>query len=356
MPNSIDLFQQADYRMVNLEAPITVNEPKNKILKTGPHLRMSEDTVMLYLKQLKVDAVTLANNHILDYGTKGLTDTFETLKRNKIDFVGAGNTLNEATQPLTLEKDGIRIAILNFCENEWSIAEENKSGANPMDIIDNTNQIKAAKATHDKVICIIHGGHEYYHLPSPRMQKQYRFYADNGADAIVGHHTHCIGGYEIYNEVPIIYSLGNFLFTKKNINPEWYKGLVVVLNTSKNEHISFDLKHVKVNVESFQIINKKEKDINELISKLYTIISNPEKINEEWDKYGMIKADSTIKRLSPVALIKNKYFRYLFRKFIFEKFYNDKHFLKILQNQIRCEAHSELTQNVLKSKNETTNQ
>jgi len=50
-----------------------------------------------------------------------------------------------------------------------------KPGANPLDIIDNVNQIKAAKATHDKVICIIHGGHEYYHLPSPRMQKQYRF-------------------------------------------------------------------------------------------------------------------------------------------------------------------------------------
>src|SRR5690554_5322887 len=140
----IDLFDEADYRMVNLEAPITVNEPKNKILKTGPHLRMSEDTVMPYLKQLKIDAVTLANNHILDYGATGLHDTFESLKRNKIDYVGAGNNLNEATQPLTLEKDGMRIAILNFCENEWSIAEADKPGANPMDIIDNTNQIKAA--------------------------------------------------------------------------------------------------------------------------------------------------------------------------------------------------------------------
>jgi len=175
---------------------------------------MSKNTVFPYLKQLKVDAVTLANNHILDYGAKGLSDTFETLKQNKIDYVGAGNNLKEAAQPLTLEKDGQRIAILNFCENEWSIAEEDKPGANPMDIIENTNQIKAAKATHDKVICIIHGGHEYYHLPSPRMQKQYRFYVDNGADAIVGHHTHCVGGYEVYNDVPIIYSLGNFLFIK----------------------------------------------------------------------------------------------------------------------------------------------
>ena len=348
----IDLFDEADYRMVNLEAPLTANEPKNKILKTGPHLRMSENTIMPYIKQLKIDAVTLANNHILDYGAKGLRDTIESIRKNKIDYVGAGNNLYEASQSVTLEKDGMSIAILNFCENEWSIAEEDKPGANPMDIIDNTNQIKEAKATHDKVICIIHGGHEYYHLPSPRMQKQYRFYVDNGADAIIGHHTHCIGGYEIYNEVPIIYSLGNFLFAKNNNNPEWYKGLVVILNVSQYKPISFTLNYIKINPKSFQIISKQETKINELISKLSTIISRPEKLNEEWDKYGMIKADSIIKRLSPVALIKNKYLRYLFRKLLFERFYNDKHFLKILQNHIRCEAHYDLTKNVLESKNE----
>jgi poly-gamma-glutamate capsule biosynthesis protein CapA/YwtB (metallophosphatase superfamily) len=162
----LDIFQNADYRIINLEVPITADNPKNKILKTGPHLRTSEETVIPYLKQLKVDALTLANNHILDYGTKGLTDTFGTLKNNQIDFVGAGNNLEEATKPLSLERDGMSIAILNFAENEWSIAEDDKPGANPLDIIDNVNQIKAAKVTHDKVICIIHGAHEYYHLPS----------------------------------------------------------------------------------------------------------------------------------------------------------------------------------------------
>jgi|GEM_PF-3062725 len=67
----VDLFKQADYRIINLEAPLTANESTNKILKTGPNLRMSEVTVMPYFKQLKVDAVTLANNHILDNATKG---------------------------------------------------------------------------------------------------------------------------------------------------------------------------------------------------------------------------------------------------------------------------------------------
>ncbi len=346
----IDLFENTDFRIINLEAPITPNNQHHKITKTGPHLRMSSNTVIPYLQQLNIDAVTMANNHILDYGEKGVTDTFSELNRQHIRYVGAGNNLSDAAKYLSIEKDGLKIAIINFCENEWSIAGEDSPGANPMDIIDNTSQIKEAKTTHDKVICIIHGGHEYYPLPSPRMQKQYRFYVDNGADAIVGHHTHCIGGYEIYNEVPIIYSLGNFLFTKVNNNPKWYKGLVVILNVSKNKPISFALNNVNANPKTFQINSKQETKINELISKLCTIISRPEKLNEEWDKYGMIKADSIIKRLSPVALIKNKYLRYLFRRLVFERFYNDKHFLKILQNHIRCEAHSELTKNILESK------
>lgn len=347
----IDLFHRADYRLINLEAPITDNKPENKIVKTGPNLRMSEDTVMPYLKQLKVNAVTLANNHILDYGAKGLSDTFRTLGQHKIDYVGAGKNLTEATKPLTIEKDGLRIAILNFCENEWSIAEEEKPGANPMDIIDNANQIKSAKTNHDKVICIIHGGHEYYHLPSPRMQKQYRFYVDNGADAIVGHHTHCIGGYEIYNEVPIIYSLGNFLFTIPNHNVEWYSGLVVVLETSKNSPIYFNLKQISVNTECFQVCINFISEKEELINTLNKQIKDNVKLKIEWENFTQEKINQTITNLSPLTIIKNRYLRYIFRKSIFNKLYFNREFNRILNNQIRCEAHWDLTKCVLKKIN-----
>jgi len=214
--NSVEqLFSSADYRIVNLETPLTDNAPQNRIIKTGPHLQSNAETILPYLKQLKVDIVTLANNHIMDYGAKGLADTFHILHTNQIGYVGAGPNLQKAAKPFTIETDGMKIAILNFAENEWSIAEKSTPGASPLDIIENVHQIKAAKASTDKVICIIHGGHEYYHFPSPRMVKQYRFYVENGADAIVAHHTHCIGGYEIYNNAPIIYSLGNFLFTQR---------------------------------------------------------------------------------------------------------------------------------------------
>lgn len=342
----IDLFQQADYCMVNLEAPITASMAKNKILKTGPHLRMSKDTATPYLKKLKVDAVTLANNHILDYGAKGLLDTFELLKQNKIEYVGAGINLLEANKPLTLEKDGMKIAILNFCENEWSIAEEDKPGANPMDIIDNTNQIQVAKANHDKVICVIHGGHEYYHLPSPRMQRQYRFYVDNGADAIVGHHTHCIGGYEIYNDVPIIYSLGNFLFTMHSKKDMWYKGLLTNLLIEKDKPIKFTIHPVKQQKNSFHIalLKNKEKDtVMKTIQNLNNTITEEEQMQKKWEEFVRQKAKQYLISFSPLQFFGSRYLTYFVKKLRIDKCFISKYQHKLILNLIRCEAHRDLS-------------
>jgi len=349
----VDLFQQADFRIVNLEAPLTANEPKNKILKTGPHLRMSENTILSYLKQLKVNAVTLANNHILDYGAKGLNDTFELLDKNKINYVGAGSNLSEAAKHLTLEKEGLRIAILNFCENEWSIAKPDSSGANPLNIIDNTNQIRIAKATHDKVVCIIHGGHEYYHLPSPRMQKQYRFYADNGADAIVGHHTHCIGGYEIYNDVLIIYSLGNFLFTMTSKSECSYTGLVLQLQLKVHSPISFELFPVKQSTKSFftTLIEKEEKhNIEQDILALNKIIADESTLKLKWEEFILLRSRSYLNYLSPVFGIKNRYIQFILNYFRFNRFLLTKNSLKFFLNLMRCESHADLTKEILSRK------
>lgn len=346
----IDLFQQADYRLVNLEAPLTPDNPKNKILKTGPHLRMSDGTVMQYLKKLKVDAVTLANNHILDYGTKGLTDTFNTLAKNDIYYVGAGANLSEAIQPLSLEKDGMRVAILNFCENEWSIAEKNNPGANPMHIIDNVNQIKSAKAIHDKVICIIHGGHEYYHLPSPRMVKQYRFYADNGADAIVGHHTHCISGYEIYNKVPIIYSLGNFLFTKTSKKDIWYEGLLCNLLIEKEKPINFAIHPVKQQKNTFHISllkNEVKNFVFEKIQEFNNSINQEEVLIKKWEDTVQHKAQLYLNIYSPMSSFNNRYLSYLIKKIRVDKWFMNKNHYKLILNIMRCEAHLDASKKVI---------
>ena len=97
------------------------------------------------MSELNIDVVTLANNHILDFGNKALENTFESCHNNGILSVGAVVNLNQASKPLIIEREGIKIAIVNFCEHEWSVATSTNVGANPLDIIDNpeiANQIE----------------------------------------------------------------------------------------------------------------------------------------------------------------------------------------------------------------------
>lgn len=343
----IKLFHEADFKIVNLEAPLTENNENHKIAKTGPHLRSSTETTVPFLQKLKIDLVTLANNHILDYGSFGLINTMQSLKRNGISYVGAGTSEKEAKEFYTFQKDGIKVAILNFAENEWSIAVDNSPGANPLNIIDNVNQIKSAKETHDKVICIIHGGNEFNQFPSPRMVKQYRFYVENGADAIICHHPHCISGYETYKGSPIFYSLGNFIFTLDHKHEGWYKGMVVKLKISKK--IEFDTFYTEqCKLSSFSTITKNRNKIDLNISEINKTIKNPELLQKKWTEFVRERQEGYLKMISPLNAIKYRYLRgglfFLGFKFL------TKRALRYLYILMNCEAHSDALKTVLRSK------
>ena len=185
-----EIINKADISITNLEGPFTNRE--SPIKKLSRNFKISPDIASL-LKGVGFNLITLANNHIYDQGQKGLEDTFVTLKRQEINWVGAGETLEKARKPYYCSKKGHKLAFINFAEIQFSSANKFHGGANVMDLIDNVQQIKIAKKKADKVIVIIHGGHEYYHYPSPEMLKRYRFLAESGADAIISNHTPCIG-------------------------------------------------------------------------------------------------------------------------------------------------------------------
>jgi len=242
---------------------------------------------------------------------------------NNISYGANVDNSRDTSKPLTLEKDGLRIAILNFCENEWSIADSDSSGANPMDIIDNTNQIKYARELADYVIVIVHGGHEYSNLPSPRMQKQYRFYADQGADIVVGHHTHCISGNEVYKGVPIYYSLGNFIFTKNNKNDEWYIGLVLEVDILKNE-IRHQLHPVKQSKEDFNLSLLTGKDKEQILERIETfngIIQDESRLNDIVKNYYRKESKNLVSFFEPYS---NRYAKFLYKHHLLPSFLNEK--------------------------------
>ena len=168
----LPVIQEVDLAITNLECPLT--DAAQPIAKTGPTLK-GEKTVAYFLKKAGFGLVTLANNHIMDYGTEGLKDTLDLLKNWGIQTVGVGLNSREAGSPYLYEKGALTLTILNFAENEWSTTSGDDPGANPIDPVENWRSIARAKANSDRVMVITHGGHEMYRLPSPRMKQLIRF-------------------------------------------------------------------------------------------------------------------------------------------------------------------------------------
>ncbi len=207
--NIKSVFDNADYRILQWETAVT--EGGYPIVKDGPNLRCKA-SCLNFAKALNIDINLLANNHVGDYGPEAVIETLEHHKKADIMTVGAGKNLEEACKPLFLNTPAGRTAIINIAENEFGIATENSAGVAPLDPFENIQLIKKVRKETDILIVAIHGGHEHNPFPSPRMTKTYRAFAEAGADIVFNCHTHCMGGTELHNNVPIIYSPGNFYF------------------------------------------------------------------------------------------------------------------------------------------------
>ena len=229
-----DVFKSADIAYLNMEQVLSE--------KGTPHPRQavysSSKMVDAYIHN-GIDVVSLATNHIMDWGAEGLFGTLETLKSAGIPYCGAGKNLDEARKPAILERKGTKVGFLNFCTvafDEYSATEDSPGlaslkvytvyervdyqPATPPLIISITKKedlavlveaIENLKAQVDVVILTMHWGQ---HL-LPAIIPDYCFEMghaaiDAGADMIIGSHTHILKGIEMYKGKPIFYSVGNF--------------------------------------------------------------------------------------------------------------------------------------------------
>lgn len=331
-PNDlVDIIKSADYSLVNFESPIAEDGYK-PIIKCGPNLRCTPEAADA-IKYAGFSAVTMANNHILDYGKEGLYKSIECCKKNNIEVVGVGNNLKEAEKILYVEKRVKKLAIINCCEHEFSIATDTTAGANPLNPIRQYYSIKEAKSNADYVLVIVHGGHEHYQLPSPRMQETYRFFVDAGADAVVNHHQHCYSGYEVYNGKPIFYGLGNFAFDEGiHTEKKWQEGYFVEIDFSDN--ITFNIFPYCQYGEKTQIELLKADAFTQTIDSLNKIISDTELIKKSSNEYYE-KSQSAIK--SFLQPIRNRWIMAAQNRGLFPSFISKK--WKILLRAIlQCES------------------
>lgn len=220
------MLLEADFRIFNLETPLCgVSRP---IAKTGANLSAPTDCVQAY-RAIHTDLLCVANNHILDQGAAGLAETLALLRRNGIACVGAGADLAEAAQPFLFSHHGRTVGVYACAEHEFSIAAEDRPGANLFDPLESPEQIGALKARCDYLIVLYHGGKEHYQYPSPGLQKTCRKLVERGADLVVCQHSHCIGCEERWKGGTIVYGQGNFLFDNSS-RALWQTSLLLRLD------------------------------------------------------------------------------------------------------------------------------
>lgn len=335
--NILDLWHNSDLNIINLECPIVSSPDARPICKEGPALKTDLKAVE-YLKECGIHMVTLANNHIYDYGMSGIQDTVSALQTNNILYVGGGMNLAEASRSRIIRRDNIKIAILNFCEHEFSIATGSRGGANPINPIQNYYSIRHAKKEADYTIVIVHGGIEGYSLPTPLIKELYRFYAAVGADAVIGHHPHCISGFEIYDNTPIFYSIGNFFFDNDSeAQTSWNTGFILQL-TFDSGKISYKIHPVlqcAKEARTTLVDEKEETEINRDMQHLCQIIADDRLLAESHRKWIARHEKHILSRFLPYS---NKYLRALYRRNMFPSFMNEKQKIHIL-NAIQCESH-----------------
>jgi Bacterial capsule synthesis protein PGA_cap len=327
-------IENSDFSIVNLEASLTeLTEP---ILKSGPAIKMPPSAVK-FLTDAGIDAVTLANNHTGDYTPQGLLDTLETLDRNKIKHVGAGKNLNRATMPLKWETNGISMAIISIAENEFGVAEDAIPGMAPFDIIENLKLIKKTSMEVDVLIVIAHGGTENYPIPRPELTKFYRAFADAGATAVVAHHPHCTQGMEIYNGVPIVYSLGNFVFPSRNPDKliptsMWHFGYMVKIEFSAKRACKLKIIPYSQFADGqnwYTLKGERFEHFLSYFSELSEIITDNHKVKRFFDAWTSLNQERLISWLG------------------WKVTPEESHPMLHVKNEFWCEAHCELAKNIL---------
>lgn len=293
------VLESCDITVTNLETPLTDDE--TPIAKSGPNLKVAPECVALLKGHF--DVALLANNHIGDYGPKPVLETINILNANQIKSVGAGKNLRDARKPLVITKKGIKTAILNFAENEFGGAKENKAGASTLDPIANLLQISETVKKTDIVIVVIHGGNEHNPIPSPRMKQTYRAFIDAGAHAVISMHTHCPQGIEIWNNAPIIYSLGNFLFDTSDTSYElWWVGYMVKLCFTKQSTISVQVIPVNFSPDlgKVKLFDKKnKKQFFNYLQKISNILVDDRIAQKYWDAWCASMGHHAVKNLIP---------------------------------------------------------
>jgi len=283
-----NFIDETDLPIIQFETPLT--NTNNPIAKSGPNLKCEPNTVD-FLKAWGGKVTLLANNHIGDFGPDAVVETINILQKNGYKTAGAGKNIEDAYKPLILKINNLTIGILNFAENEFGSADTNKPGSAPLNPCLNVRQIMDLKTKVDFCLVILHGGTENNPVATPRLVEMCRTFASVGADMVVNIHTHCPEGIEVWNGVPIVYSIGNFYFPKENDeNPytPWHIGYSVRITIDRLKGLQLQIIPTRFTMDGSQIIvleGKQRHQFFQHMQEISDILHDPKELRacyEHW--------------------------------------------------------------------------
>ena len=340
----LGLLKSTSFCVVNLESPFT--NSNDNILKNGPNLKTNPEYSQI-LNQLNLHLVNLCNNHIKDFGVKGINDTIDNLKNIGIGFFGICSKDNYDGNFHLQIINGKKIGFYTTCENEFSGYIDEEIGANVLELPRVLSEIECYSKQCDYLIVLFHGGMELYRYPTPFQQNICRAFIDGGANIVICQHSHCVGCEEQYSGGTIVYGQGNFYFGASDI--EEYKTSMLV-SLSFAEKISIEYIPIYLRDETIDIAK------NELQN---AIIDGFKKRSKELLKCGADQLFFDNKILNNydflyVLFNKGKWYsridRHIFKCKLIKR-YAKKNKRKVLSlvNFFKCETHREYVTKELES-------
>lgn len=209
-------LRDSDIVFGNLETPFS---SRGQPVPDKQYTFRSSPKLAPYLKKYNFTALSIANNHVLDYGHEAFLDTLKILEENGISYGGGGRSKTEALDGIVVEKKGLKIGFIAFTgvtpSVDWYAGGKKPGiiGAYKVHEPEVLDAVKNLRQKCDLLVVSLHWGKE----GSTAVRKEETEFAhklvDTGADLIFGHHPHVVKGIELYKGKPIFYSLGNFIFT-----------------------------------------------------------------------------------------------------------------------------------------------
>lgn len=207
-------------------------------------------------------------------------------------MLGAGLTGAEAEKPLITEVKGTRIALINCSEGEQCRSVDGRPGANGLELHRIQEQIRQLRQTDAIIVVIFHGGREHTPVPPPYVVQDLRAIAEMGAHAVIAHHPHVPQGIELHCGVPIVYSMGNFIFWQAD--PSFYRhaGYIVHLDGAGSVLTGLEITPYYIQKDGVRLMGTKMREKFAVdMERVSAILNDPVEVDDVWnafiDHFGM---------------------------------------------------------------------